>query len=165
MYAGAPLALGVFRRRLPDAERPYRVPAAQVFSPVAFILANLLILWSGWITDWKLGVAILIGYVILIGNRVLHLNPITPELNLRAASWLPVYLVGMGVLVYGSTFGPLKHPWFGSGAVWWDIVAVAVFSLAIYGWAIAVGLPRERIEVLLNTVVVPEEELGPAPAH
>ena len=28
MYAGAPLALGVFRSRLPDAERPYRLPAA-----------------------------------------------------------------------------------------------------------------------------------------
>jgi len=27
MYAGAPLSFGVFRRRLPDAERPYRAPA------------------------------------------------------------------------------------------------------------------------------------------
>ena len=65
MYAGAPLALGVFRRRLPDAERPYRLPGARVLSPLAFVVANLLILWSGWTTDWKLGVAILIGYVIL----------------------------------------------------------------------------------------------------
>ena len=30
MYAGAPLSLGVFRRRLPDADRPYRLPAAEV---------------------------------------------------------------------------------------------------------------------------------------
>src|SRR3954452_2029365 len=28
MYAGAPLSLGAFRRRLPDADRPYRLPAA-----------------------------------------------------------------------------------------------------------------------------------------
>ena len=27
MYAGAPLSLGAFRRKLPDAVRPYRVPA------------------------------------------------------------------------------------------------------------------------------------------
>ncbi|HEX3455806.1 MAG TPA: APC family permease, partial [Gaiellaceae bacterium] len=30
MYAGAPLAFGVFRRRLPDAERPWRAPAGSV---------------------------------------------------------------------------------------------------------------------------------------
>ena len=63
MYAGAPLSLGVFRRRLPDAERPYRLPAAGVLSPLAFIVSDLIILWSGWDTDWKLGVAILLGYV------------------------------------------------------------------------------------------------------
>ncbi|MCW2672814.1 MAG: amino acid permease [Frankiales bacterium] len=160
MYAGAPLSLGVFRNRLPDADRPYRVPAANVLSPLAFIVANLLILWSGWTTDWKLGVAILLGYVVLTLNRVLKLNPITPVLDARAASWLPAYLLGMGVLVYGSTFGPLKNPWFGSGAIWWDMVVVAVYSLLIYAWALAVALPRERIEAMINEVVAPEEELA-----
>ena len=67
MYAGAPLSLGVFRRRLPDAYRPYRLPGAAVLAPLAFVVANLLILWSGWKTDWKLGVAILLGYAILAG--------------------------------------------------------------------------------------------------
>jgi amino acid transporter len=61
MYAGAPLSLGVFRRRLPDAHRPFVLPGATVLAPLAFVVANLLILWSGWKTDWKLGVAILIG--------------------------------------------------------------------------------------------------------
>src|SRR5690242_15811501 len=55
MYAGAPLALGTFRRRLPHAERPYRAPVAPVLAPLAFAVANLLILWSGWTTDYKLG--------------------------------------------------------------------------------------------------------------
>src|SRR4051794_27196558 len=95
MYGGAPLSLGAFRRRLPDAERPYRLPFAQVLSPVAFIISNLIILWAGWDTDWKLGVSILIGYAILVGNRVLRLNPHKPTLNWRAASWLLPYLVGM----------------------------------------------------------------------
>ena len=75
MYAGAPLALGVLRRRLPDAERPYRLPGRDLLAPAAFVVANLLILWSGWTTDWKLGVAILIGYVILIATSVFKLNP------------------------------------------------------------------------------------------
>lgn len=154
MYAGAPLSLGVFRRRLPGAHRPYRLPGANWLSPLAFVVANLLILWSGWMTDWKLGVAILLGYVILIGNRVLKLNPIMPQLDLRAAQWLPAYLVGMGLIVYLSDFGPLKHPWF---PLWWDILVTAVFSLVIYFWALAVALPAEQIQAMVDQVVVPEE--------
>jgi hypothetical protein len=30
--------------------------------------------------------------------------------------------------------------------VWWDKVAVAVFSLGIYAWAPRAALPTERIE-------------------
>jgi amino acid transporter len=146
MYAGAPLALGTFRRRLPDADRPYRAPAAAVLAPLAFAVANLLILWSGWTTDYKLGIAILIGYVILAANRVFKLNPTTPLLDLHAAAWLPVYLVGMGLIVYLSDFGPLKSPWF---PLWWDMLAVAAFSLAIYFWAMRVALPAEKIEQMV----------------
>jgi amino acid transporter len=153
MYAGAPLSLGVFRRRLPDAVRPYRLPAAGVLSPFAFVVANLIILWSGWNTDWKLGVAILLGYVILIVSRVFHLNDKPPVLNWRAAQWLPPYLIGMGVIVYLSTFGPQ-----GAIPLWWDIVVVAAFSLVIYYWALQVALSREQIEAMINEVVLPEEE-------
>jgi amino acid transporter len=152
MYAGAPLALGALRRRLPDAVRPYRLPAAGFLAPASFAVANLLILWSGWPTDYKLGIAILIGYVILAGNRLLRLNPITPVLEWRAASWLPVYLVGMGLIVYLSDFGPLKNPVF---PLWWDMVAVTVFSVGIYAWAQRVSLSTEAIERLIATV--PEE--------
>ena len=156
MYAGAPLSLGVFRNRLPEANRPYRLPAAGFMSPLAFVIANLLILWSGWTTDWKLGIAILIGYVILIANRVFNLNPITPVLDYRAAQWLPVYLVGMGLIVYLSDFGPLDNPVF---PLWWDMLAVAVFCVGIYFWAIKVALSTERIEQMLSEVVIPEEEM------
>ena len=155
MYAGAPLSFGVFRNRLPDAHRPYRLPGGSWMSPLAFVVAILLILWSGWDTDWKLGVAILIGYVILIANRVFKMNPITPQLDLHAAQWLPVYLVGMGLIVYLSDFGPLKHPWF---PLWWDIGVVTAFSLLVYYWALAVALPSEKIRSMVDQVVVPEEE-------
>jgi amino acid transporter len=153
MYAGAPLALGTFRSRLPDADRPYRAPAAPVLAPLAFAVANLLILWSGWTTDYKLGIAILIGYAILAANRIFNLNPTTPLLDLRAATWLPVYLVGMGLIVYLSDFGPMKHPWF---PLWWDMLVVAAFSLAIYFWAMRVALPAEKIEQMIGAGVAAE---------
>jgi amino acid transporter len=155
MYAGAPLSLGVFRRRLPDAERPYRMPAAHILSPLAFIISGLIILWSGWTTDWKLGIAILLGYVILAVSRVFRLNSHEPVLQWRAAQWLPVYLVGLGLIVYLSPYGPLTDPVL---PLWWDMAVTAAFSLVIYYWAMAVSLPAETIEHMINEVVVPEEE-------
>jgi amino acid transporter len=161
MYAGAPLALGVFRSRLPDAERPYRLPGASVLSPMAFAVANLLILWSGWTTDWKLGVAILLGYAILVANQIFKLNPTTPQFEIRSAVWLPVYLVGLGLIVYLSDFGPTAHPWF---PLWWDMLAVAGFSLAIYYWAMRVALPTEKIEQLISSGAGAEAPSMRAPA-
>jgi amino acid transporter len=166
MYGGAPLALGVFRRCLPEMERPYRMPGATFFAPAAFAVANLLILWSGWTTDYKLGVAILLGYIILAVNQVFHLNPVRPEFDVRHAIWLPVYLLGMGAIVWLSDFGPLKNPLF---PLWWDIVVTVAFSLGIYYWALHTALPTAKIEALMHreeAIAAEEaEELGSAPSH
>src|SRR5262249_32742744 len=121
-------------------------PAASVISPLSFVVANLLILWSGWTTDWKLGVAILIGYAILAANAIFKLNPTKPQFDVRAALWLPVYLVGTGLIVFLSDFGPLKNPVF---PLWYDMLAIAVFSLAIYYWAMRTALPTARIEATI----------------
>src|SRR3954447_23923110 len=72
MYAGAPLSLGAFRKRLPNADRPYRLPMAGFMAPFGFTISGLIILWSTWDTDWKLGIAILIGYAILGISRVFN---------------------------------------------------------------------------------------------
>src|SRR4051794_11848286 len=155
MYAGAPLSLGAFRRRLPDADRPYRLPMAGFMAPFGFTISGLIILWSTWDTDWKLGIAILIGYAILGVSRVFNLNDKSPHLHWRSAAWLPAYLVGMGIIVYISSFGPMDDPILGD---YTGIVAVAVLSVAIYYWAMQVALPTEEIEEMVNEVVLPEEE-------
>ncbi|MDH2413765.1 APC family permease [Nocardioides sp. CER19] len=163
MYAGAPLSFGAFRRRLPDAERPWRLPFGGVISPVAFIVANFVILWTGWDTDWKLGIAILLGYVLLVANNLLKLNPTQPVLDWHAAQWLPIYLVGLGIIVYLSDYGPLDNPVI---PLWWDLVVMAAFSLLIYYWALYVALPTAKIEEMVNEVVLPEEgDLAPMPSH
>ena len=150
MYAGAPLAYGVLRKQLPDWERPYRLPAGRVLSPLSFVVASLIIYWAGWDTLWRLGIAIVIGYL-LMGSYAWYANaknlPNAPDLDWRAAQWLPVYLVGMGVISWQGSFCEMS----GCGAkdnlpLWWDILVIAVFSLAIYYWAVAVGLRTEAIE-------------------
>jgi amino acid transporter len=159
MYAGAPLSLGAFRKRLPDANRPYRLPAAGVISPASFVVASWIIMWTGWETNWKLGVLIVLGCLIIF-NRDMdpeHMNP-------RSAVWLPVYLVGMGMITYFSTFGGAgasSHVMGGTSGlapVIWALVVCGVFALVIYYWAINVALSTETINHMIDDVVVPEEE-------
>jgi len=57
----------------------------------------------------------------------------------------------MGLIVYLSDFGPLKNPVF---PLWWDMVAVAAFGLAIYYWAMRVALPTERIQETIDRGMV-----------
>ncbi len=155
MYAGAPLAFGAFRNRLPDHPRAYTLRWGKVVSPIAFALANLIIMWSGWVTVYKLGIAILIGYLLLVITQVFNLNPIKPVLDYKAAQWLLPYLLGIGVITYLGSFGPMAKPTVPFG---WDMALVAVFSIAIYYWAMAVALPTERIQSMIDEVVVVEEE-------
>lgn len=61
----------------------------------------------------------------------------------------------MSAITYVSAPGPMHTPWFGNGAVSRDMVVAALSSLLIYSWAMAVALPAERIEEMINMVVVP----------
>ena len=80
-------------------------------------------------------------------SRVLRLNSHEPVMQWRAAQWLPVYLIGLGVIVYLSPYGPLSTPVL---PLWWDMVVTAAFSLGIYYWALAVSLPAEQIARLIR---------------
>jgi amino acid transporter len=169
MYAAAPLAFGAFRSRLPDQERPYRLPFGNVIAPIAFILANEIILWSGWDTIYKLFISVAIGYIVLGGNRLFRLNPIKPELHLRSAVWVPLYFIGMLLITWQSkTFdlsnavykdagwGSPKSPALSFGV---DMGLVAVLSLIVYYWAMYTALPKETIELMIEEVVIDEEAI------
>jgi amino acid transporter len=159
MYAGAPLSMGAFRRQVPDADRPYRLPGAAVLGPLAFIIADLLIYWSGWEVVWKLGVVLIIGYAVMAAFRI-NKN-LRPPLQMKSAIWIPVWLIGLGIISWQGQFagGAVKPPLNTANIpFWWDIVVVAVFSLAIYYWAMYSRLPREEMLALVN-----EQAHEPAP--
>jgi amino acid transporter len=152
MYAGAPLAYGVFANRLPNFERPYRLPGGKLISPLSFVVANLIIYWATWDTLWRLGVAIILGYVLLGGYALYAKNkdlPDAPRMDFKAAQWLPVYLLGMGLISWQGGFGGQ-----GNLGLWWDMLVVAAFSLGIYYWARAVALRPEEIERSIDEVVI-----------
>ena len=145
MYAGAPLSVGAFRGQVPDANRPYRMPAAAVLAPISFVVADLLIYWSGWLVVWKLGIVLVIGYV-LIGISMAF-DPQRPPLEWKSAVWLPVWLIGLGIITWQGQYGPGNT---GHIPFWWDMLIVAAFSVVIYYWAMATKLSREEMLMLVN---------------
>jgi amino acid transporter len=153
MYAGAPLAVGAFRRQVPDANRPYRMPAAGFLTPAAFVIANLLIYWSGWEVVWKLGIVLVIGYVLM--GISMALDKERPPLDWKNAQWLPVWLIGLGIISWQGQYGPGNT---GNIPFWWDMLIVVVFSVAIYYWAMYSRLPRaEMLELVERQGMQPEE--------
>jgi amino acid transporter len=153
MYAGAPLSLGAFRRQLPNADRPFKLPIAQVISPLAFIAAGLIIYWSGFEVVWKLGVAIILGYLLL--GMYYSDRPELPRINWVKSSWILAYLVGIGLITWVGQYGPQNT---GRLAYPWDILVVALFSLGIYYWAVLWG--AQTTEEMEERIA---EQAAPAP--
>jgi amino acid transporter len=155
MYAGAPLSLSAFRSRLPEASRPYRMPAAWFISPLGLVICSFLIYWSGFETVWKLGICLVIGYI-LIGVSMAF-DPQRPPLDWKSAQWLPIYLLGMGIISWQGQYGPdntFRIP-FGL-----DFVVVAAFTLAIFYWATNTALSREE---MLRLVSLQSERMADMP--
>jgi amino acid transporter len=174
MYAGAPVALGALRRQKPDLPRSYRLPAASVLAPLAFMGANWVILFSGWQTYSTLVVALLIGYALIGASYAFKLNPRAPAMDWGAAPWIIGWIIGAGVIAYIGPFGPggiiggigfFKH-WLPLGgtdpthmganaSVYWSIGISAVFSLIVYYWALFTRLPPEKVDEYVADVYPP----------
>jgi len=141
-YATVPLALGAMRRQEPDHPRPFRLPAGEVVAIAAFVIANLVIYWTGWDILWRLYIAIAVGFVLLGIGHIVNPSEFLPRLDWRGGSWLWPYFIGLGVLSYLSPtdFGGAGLLPFGL-----DIVIVAAFSIAIYYYAMSVRLTPEEV--------------------
>ena len=172
MYAGAPLAMGALRLSKPDLPRPYRLPMASVLTPLAFVLANLIVFWAGWATYSTLVAVMLLGAVLMGVSIAFKLNPNTPTLDWAAAVWVVPYLVGMGVISYLGSFGeggiiggigPFKTVLVGGKGhlpFGWDFLVVGLFSLAIYYLAMARRLPAAQVDEYVRDVYPPPAAEG-----
>jgi amino acid transporter len=168
MYAGAPLALGALRKSKPDLPRVYRLPAAEVLAPLAFVFATWVIYWSGWQTLTTLMIAMLLGYLLVAISYRLDLNPNAPRIEWSAATWIVPYFVGLLVISYFGDFGPggviggigifkhvLDHGGNDALGLVGGLVASAAWSLLIYHVAIAHRLPEADVDRYVADVCPP----------
>jgi amino acid transporter len=175
-YATAPLALGALRREQPELRRPFRLPLAGVLAPASFVVANELILFSGWAVVWKLLVAVAIGFVLLGLSAATSPPERRPSIDWYHGAWLLPFLVGLGVISYLGSFDTKSKSSFlgldgptGTLPFGWDVLVMAVFAVAIYALAIRLRLPAPAIAERVGDVTREAEEeedllVGAAPA-
>ncbi len=125
-YAMGPVALLCLRLELPHEKRLFRLPAANFFCLLAFYFCNLISYWTGWETMYKLGIAILVGFVFFI-VACLRGKMTEGSLGIKSALWIVPYLAGLEVISYLGSFGNGKNiiP-FG-----WDFLVIGIFSAVI----------------------------------
>jgi amino acid transporter len=181
MYAMAPVSLAALRRNDADRPRAYRLPAARILAPLSFVCANFIVYWSGWNTIFWLYLFIIIGYVVFAVYQATATRSRKLHLEWRAAAWIPPWLIGLGIISYLGQF-PSSAPKTGwpfsitllaqlTIPFWWDLVAVAAFSLVIFYAAVHFAQPQDYVtqavaaaqdEMALDDVGGPEAGAAPA---
>ena len=157
-FASGPLVMAALRKQLPDQERPFRLPGGHVIPILAFWFSNLIIYWSTWPINWKLFIAVGIGFVLL---PVYHwLGKDVPRLEMKAgATWMLPWLGGLALISYLGDYGGRGVIGFG-----WAIPILAAFSVAIYAIALNVRLApdvvAEHVEASRKEAELEEQELA-----
>jgi amino acid transporter len=155
MYAFAPITLLALRKADADRARPYRVPAAPVVAPLAFIAANEIIYWTSWSTVEKLMLAIAGGYVIFGISYALGRPFERPPLDSRSLVWILPWFAGLTAISYYGQYGGTKLI-----PEWVDLGLVAAFSLVICYVAVWLSMPSHRVAA---AVVADEHEVAVQP--
>jgi amino acid transporter len=132
-YTMGPVSLLCFRKKLPEKERTFRLPLANIACFLAFYFCNLMFYWTGWGTISKLIIALIIGFALFFTTSLIKKVPLN-TLELKAAIWLIPYLLGMAIISYYGSFGGLNKIGFG-----YDFLLIGIFSLLMLYVAVKVS--------------------------
>ncbi|GAA3223705.1 hypothetical protein GCM10017691_10950 [Pseudonocardia petroleophila] len=165
-FGAGPLVVGALGRQLPDQDRPFRVPGGDLLPYLAFLASGLLVFWAGWAINEKMLIALLIGYAVFAAYSICN-RAAMPPLELRAASWFPLWVGGLAVISYLGDVdsdapadpGLLLNGGDGPLDLIWGPVAVAALSAAVYAYAMAVRLPADRAAANISRLPADEPEL------
>jgi hypothetical protein len=117
------------------------VPYPLVLCPAGFVFANLIIYWSSFEATWKILVGIFVGRVIFEIELRRRDDVHREDVDWRAASWIWPWLIGMTILGLIGRYG-------GNNDIpdWWDLLAVILFSLVIFYYAVSLAMTPEQIK-------------------
>jgi amino acid transporter len=167
-FGSGPIVLAAMRRELRDHDRPFRVPGGDVIPFLAFYASNLIVMWAGWDTDWKLFAAVGLGFVML---AIFHLTDrgAMPQMDFKAgATWLLPWMAGLCLISYLGDY-PEKSAGAGNRALigfGWGFLVVLGLSVIVWAVAMRVRLPRAEVDRHVEQTTLEaqleDQELGAA---
>ncbi|NTX26744.1 APC family permease [Burkholderia pyrrocinia] len=142
-YAIAPVCVAALRKNCPDMARPFRVKWLPVLGPLSFVVATLIVYWSGWTSlCWLLGVQIVLYFGYLAFMRKLPVGHLNAKQQVRCSLWLVGYYVLTMVASYLGPFGGIgavPHPY--------DFLMVCAVALVSYYWGANTGVPHGQVRL------------------
>lgn len=140
-YAVAPVTAAALRRNAPDLARPFRVGGFGVIGPLSFVIAGLIVYWSGWATvSWLLGLQLVLYAAYVLYAATVPRRRAALAQDVRSSLWLVALYAGLMVASWLGTFGGtslMRHPW--------DSLLVAAIALVTYYWGACTGLPEREL--------------------
>ena len=143
-YSVGPIILMRLRMALPDATRPFRLRAANVLAPIAFIASNWMIYWTGYsVARWMFGAVFVYIVAYLSWYFAVRRRPLR-DLGLRQAWWTVPYFAGMWLISYLGPTGTMG----GCGALGFftGMWIIAGFSLVVLWCAVRSGQSRQAAQ-------------------
>jgi hypothetical protein len=118
-------------------------------NPQSFIVTGEIVYWSGTTNIVKLDIAVVFFLALYVIAR--RLDPNQQPLDFRAGSFAIPWVVGLTIFsIFGGSYVGGYPSVFGIKLThhlpfWWDLGAVAVFSLAVFYYGVNSRLGPERV--------------------
>jgi amino acid transporter len=142
-FGSGPLVLVAMRKQIPDQERPFRLPGGHVIPFLAFWSSNMIVYWTGWETNYKLFLAVVLGLILLGVTLAVHRGRGEEHhWDWKGGSWYWPWLAGLAFFSWISDYGG------GLGWLHFDsaIPVMLVFSAVIYWYASTCLLSTAAVE-------------------
>ncbi|HYY44424.1 MAG TPA: APC family permease, partial [Actinomycetota bacterium] len=88
VYAIGPLVVRALRTQDPERERPYRLPGANILAPAGFMAATFIVYFAGWLTNYRVFLAVAAGVVVMGLNYAFSRGEDRPPLDWKASLWV-----------------------------------------------------------------------------
>jgi amino acid transporter len=160
-YGIGPIVLLQLRKSMPDAKRPFRLWAAWVTAPAAFIVSNWIVFWTGFATlSFLFGMLLVVFVAYLAYHYLTRGGSAGPSpLGFTHVWWLFPYFGGLWGL---TRIGPSSVGGNGTLTLFQGMGAVAILSLFVLWLSLACAASREETAgVVLEMVGQPPEVVAP----
>ncbi|CAC11920.1 amino acid transport protein related protein [Thermoplasma acidophilum] len=139
-YLSAGITNTVIRKNAPDIHRPFRLPAASVLSPIAFVVASMLVYWSGFsIIDFLI-------LVVYAGLPLILLSKFREKLNLSLRASIiisAVYWILIAVVGFSGYTGRLPFVYY------WPLISAIPSATFAYAY-----LKSRSIEIVSSVWII-----------